>query len=151
VLPFLAGERSPGWAGDVRATISGMTLATTPLELLRASLEAVAYRFALIERRIRSQDDRPRRLIASGGALLHSPAWMQLIADVMGQPLTASAEPEATSRGAALLALESLGAVARLADLPAALGATYTPDPAHHQRYQAAIERQQQIYKLLIG
>ena len=23
VLPFLAGERSPGWAGDVRATISG--------------------------------------------------------------------------------------------------------------------------------
>src|SRR5204862_6512711 len=48
VLPFLAGERSPGWAGDVRATITGMGLNTTPIEILQAGLEAVAYRFALI-------------------------------------------------------------------------------------------------------
>ena len=48
VLPFLAGERSPGWAGDVRATISGLGLNTTPIEMLQAGLEAVAYRFALI-------------------------------------------------------------------------------------------------------
>lgn len=39
VLPFVAGERSPGWAGDVPASIHGMTLATTPLAILRASLE----------------------------------------------------------------------------------------------------------------
>jgi gluconokinase len=150
VLPFLAGERSPGWAGDARATISGLTLATTPVQILQASLEAVAYRFALIEQRICGQSDCAHRLIASGGALLSSPTWMQIIADTLGRPVVASAEPEATSRGVALLALRSLGALASLADAPAADGTTYEPDQARHERYREAIERQQELYEMLV-
>jgi gluconokinase len=150
VLPFLAGERSPGWAGDVKATITGLTLSTTPLEILRASLEAVAYRFALIEGRICGQAGCSHRLIASGGGLLNSPAWMQIMADVLGRPVVASAEPEATSRGVALLALEALGVLATLEDAPATDGAVYQPDQARHERYQDALARQQQLYDLLI-
>lgn len=150
VLPFLAGERSPGWAGDVRATIAGLTLGTTPLEILRASMEAVAYRFALIHERICGQGDCPHRLIASGGAALHSPAWMQIFADVLGRPVVASAEPEATSRGAALLALEALGALPAIDAAPPADGAVYEPDPSRHERYRSAIARQQRLYELLV-
>jgi gluconokinase len=150
ILPFLAGERSPGWAGDVRATISGIGLNTTPTEILQASLEAVAYRFALIEERICSQGDCPHRLVASGGALLHSPTWMQIVADVLGRPVVASAEPETTSRGAALLALESLGAIPTIEAIPAADGAIYEPDASRHAIYQAAVARQQQLYRQLI-
>ncbi len=166
VLPFFAGERSPGWAGDARATIHGLTLGTTPLQILRAALEAVAYRFALIaeglfEDRAASGDQRRPgvpspavrpdsvALVASGGALLASPAWMQIIADVLGRPLVASAETEATSRGAALLALEALGALPDLAAVPAATGAEYTPDPERHALYREAIERQRRLYALL--
>src|SRR5690349_2258288 len=131
MLPFLAGERSPGWAGDVRATITGLGLHTTPLEILRASLESVAYRFALIMERLEARDLRLQErleardlrleddshasslqpqasslkdqvpashFIASGGGLLSSPVWMQIMADVLGRPVVASAEPEATSR-----------------------------------------------------
>jgi gluconokinase len=151
ILPFLAGERSPGWAGDAKATIAGLTLSTTPIAIIRAGLEAVAYRFALIERRICDRDDYAHQLIASGGALLRSPAWLQIMADVLGRPVIASAEPEVTSRGVALLALEALGALPSLAAAPAADGALYRPDPAHHQRYQVAIARQQQLYDRLIG
>ena len=150
MLPFLAGERSPGWAGDVRATIAGLTLGTTPLEVLRASMEAVAYRFALIHERICGQGDRQHRLIASGAAALHSPAWMQIFADVLGRPVVASAEPEATSRGAALLALEALGALPAIDAAPPADGAVYEPDPSRHERYRSAIERQQRLYELLV-
>src|SRR3954471_23119588 len=67
VLPFLAGERSPGWAGDVRATITGLGLNTTPIEMLQAGLEAVAYRFALIFESLTTSD---AKIIASGGSLL---------------------------------------------------------------------------------
>jgi gluconokinase len=151
VLPFLAGERSPGWAGDARATISGLTLATTPIQILQAGLEAVAYRFAIIEERICGQGACPHRLIASGGALLSSPTWMQIIADALGRPVVASDEPEATSRGVALLALRSLGALAALDDAPAADGQVYEPDPARHARYHEAIERQQQLYEVLVA
>src|SRR5262245_45451856 len=48
VLPFLAGERSTGWNPNARAAIVGLSLHTTPLDIMRAGLEAVAYRFAKI-------------------------------------------------------------------------------------------------------
>jgi gluconokinase len=164
VLPFLAGERSPGWAGDVRATISGLGLNTTPIEILRAALEAVAYRFALICARLEARDvghaphhltqtptSQASTVIASGGALLSSPTWMQLIADTLGRPLVASAEPEATSRGVALLALEALGAIPSIESLPAADGDTYAANPDNYTIYQAAIARQRELYDSLIG
>ncbi|HEY3281786.1 MAG TPA: gluconokinase, partial [Armatimonadota bacterium] len=33
VLPFLAGERNPGWHGSARGTITGLSLHTTPAEI----------------------------------------------------------------------------------------------------------------------
>jgi gluconokinase len=150
VLPFFAGERSPGWADSARATIHGLSLATTPVAVLRASLEAVAYRFALIERRLCGQVSPAHRLIASGGSLLSSPAWMQICADVLGRVVVASAEPEATSRGAALLALHALGALGPIESAPAADGAMYEPDAGRHEIYEGAIARQQRLYDRLI-
>ena len=146
VLPFVAGERSPGWAGDVRATIHGLGTSTTPAEIVRACLEAIAYRFALIEQRLCDNPTCAHAIIGSGGALLSSPAWMQIIADVLNRPLIASEEYEATSRGIALLALEALGAMTSIDDLPAADGATYHPNPERHTIYMAAIARQQALY-----
>jgi len=166
VLPFLAGERSPGWAGDVRATITGLGLNTTPIEILQAGLEAVAYRFALIFDSLGTSNQQlsqagvsaaarsstpASRIIASGGSLLNSPTWMQIIANTLGHAILASDEPEATSRGAALLALESLGAIPALEALPATTGAIYEPDIAAHEIYLAAIERQRNLYRQLIG
>jgi gluconokinase len=151
LLPFLAGERSPGWAGDARAAINGMTLATTPIQILQAGLEAVAYRFALIARALISTDRQQEPLfIASGGALLSSPFWMQTIADVLGWPVVASKEAEATSRGVALLALRSIGAIGALDELPADDGAAYEPNTERHAIYREAVERQQELYASLI-
>ena len=150
VLPFFAGERSPDWAGNVRATIHGLTLATTSLEILQANLEAVAYRFAVIQERICGRADCTHRLIASGGALQRSPVWSQIFADVLGRPVVLSAEPEATSRGAALLALHALGHLPALEQIPTADGATYVPDAGRHAIYSAAVTRQRALYARLI-
>jgi len=135
----------------VQATLHGLTLATTPIAILRASLEAVAYRFAVIEQRICGRADCAHRLIASGSGLLRSPAWMQIFADVLGRPVVASAEPEATSRGAAVLALYALGALPSLESAQVADGPVYEPDRVRHAIYQAAIARQRWLYDRLIG
>ena len=42
-LPYLAGERTPLWRGDVRAVFSGLGLEHGPEEMARAVLEAVGY------------------------------------------------------------------------------------------------------------
>jgi gluconokinase len=151
VLPFLAGARSPDWAGNVPATLHGLTLATTPIAILRASLEAVAYRFAVIEQRLCGQAGCAHRLIASGRALLRSPAWTQIFADVLGRPVVASAEPEATSRGAAVLALVALGVLPSIEAAQVADGPVYEPDGARYALYQAAIARQRWLYDQLIS
>jgi gluconokinase len=150
-LPFIAGERSPGYAGDVRATIHGLSISTQPIEIARAMLEAVAYRFSIIANRIQSAlPPAPCSIIASGGGLLRRPAWLQIFADVLNRSVVASAEKEATSRGAALIVLRSIGAIKSFDELPADLGQTFEPHSDRHAIYLKARERQQKLYDLLI-
>ncbi len=141
VLPFIGGERAPGWNEAARGTFSGVSMHTDAVDLVQASLESIAYRFALIHGRIKAHlpADSHQTIIASGGALLQSPAWMQIMADVLGQPVVALEESELTSRGVALLALEALGEIERPSDLPPATGKIYEPDAIRHSVHQEAL------------
>jgi gluconokinase len=147
-LPFLAGERSPGWRADARATIAGLSLATGRLDIAGALLEAVALRLALVHERLAPLAAADHALIASGGALLRSRAWTRMLADAFGRPLTLSHEAEASSRGAALRVLEALGVPAPPA---APLGPTVLPDPGRHAAFRAARDRQQRLYDNVVG
>jgi gluconokinase len=144
VLPFLAGERAPGWRGHRRAVLAGLSLDTGPLDIVRAALEAVALRLALVYDLLAPHAAHDHGIVASGGAA-RSRAWSRILADALGRPVTLSREPEATSRGAALLALEALGVLPDLAVARAPLGDTVEPDPAAHARYRGALERQQRL------
>lgn len=150
VLPFLAGERSPGWAGYARATVHGLSLATTPLDILRAGLEAVAYRIALVFQLLAQLLPGHLQVVASGAALLNSPTWLQIMTDVLGRPVALSEVQEASGRGAALLALEALGVLADLEQAPDFISTVHQPDLDNHARYCAAVERQQALYMKLI-
>ncbi len=99
VLPFLAGERSPYWRADLRGAIAGLSLSTEPFDILHASLESVALRFREIYNLLVQRVGAPAEVIASGGALFHSPAWTQMMADTLGRAVTASTEQEALQPG----------------------------------------------------
>jgi gluconokinase len=151
VLPFWAGERSPGWAHDARGAVLGLRLHTRPVEIVRAALEAIALRFGELDRILLKTMPSGHEVVATGGALLHSPAWMQIMADVLGRPLLASAEPQGSSRGVALLALETLGLLGQpLEALLPETGRRFEPVAEHTARYQAAAERQRHLYDLLV-
>ena len=143
MLPFLAGERSPGWRSERRAAVTGLSLATSAVEIVRTGLEAVALRLAIVYELLTPLAAADHTIVASGGALLRSRAWTQIMADVLGRPLVVSGEEEATSRGGALLALESLGRPASSTVSP--LGETIAPDLARHARYREARARQCQL------
>ncbi|HLV81715.1 MAG TPA: gluconokinase, partial [Chthonomonadaceae bacterium] len=148
-LPFLAGERSPGWNPDAHAALTGMNLDTRPIDILAAALEAVALQFAQAAQQLAALFPQARQIVASGGALGHSPAWAQMFADAIGQPVTLAAEPEASARGAALLALESSGQISSAGEVEARLGRVFTPDPSRHARYLDLLARQQRLYAQL--
>jgi gluconokinase len=150
VLPFLAGERSVGWVATARAAVVGLSRATQPMDVLRAGLETVAYRFALIHERLREACPDLREVVATGGALLASPAWTGIMADVLGVALTPSTEVEGSSRGAALLASEALGFIPSLEAVPARTGPVIEPDPTRHARYRVGLARHRALYDLLL-
>ncbi len=151
VLPFWGGERSTGWADDARGAVVGLRLHTRPVDILRACQEAVALRFGELDRILHQAMPGVGEIIATGGALLHSPTWMQTLADVLDRPVLASAEAEASSRGASLVALETLGLLARpLEKLRPATRGRFEPVPAHTARYRAAAERQRHLYDALV-
>jgi gluconokinase len=151
-LPFLAGERGPGWAEGASGIVAGLSMVTRPVEILRAAMEAVALRFALIAERLDEafpEERGGRKIIATGGGLLSSPAWTGIMADALGKPVTASAVSEASSRGAALLALEALGGPP-IEEAGAPLGETQEPDLSRHQVYREALDRQRKLYDAMV-
>jgi gluconokinase len=149
VLPFLAGERGPGWHAEARGAIIGLSLHTTPAEIMRAAEEAIAYRFGLIYDLLAPALPPTRHVIASGAALLNVEGWTAMLADVLGEPVTASGEQEASSRGTALLALQALGLLDP-AQSPARMGDTFVPDPQRHAIYRRAMQRQQEMYGAIV-
>lgn len=150
VLPFFSGERSTGWYGDARAAFTGLSLSSDPIEILRASLEAVCYRFAAIYERLKAELSGDARIIASGGGILNSRVWTQMMADVIGVPVVASAVSEASSRGAAMLAMEAFGQIKSLGDLETPLGEVFEPDEKNHKLYLRGREKQEKLYETLI-
>ncbi len=149
-LPLLAGERGPGWADEANGTIAGLSMSNTPVEILRAAMEAVALRFALIAEIIEEASPGEKEVVATGGGLLHSPTWIGIMADALGKPVTTSGIQEASSRGAALLALERLGEL-EIEGVEAPLGETFEPDPGRHEIYREALARQRRLYEAVLG
>jgi gluconokinase len=140
ILPFLAGERAPGWNDAARAVFMGMTFDTAPEHLIRAGLEAIACRFAQVARRLAPLVAPDTVYVASGAAITSSPTWLQIMADVLNATVYPT-EAETTIRGAVFLATGEAH--------PPTLGPAYTPDPARHAIYQTAMARQQELYERL--
>src|SRR6266849_4508728 len=150
VLPFWSGERATGWSAAARGAIIGLTASTKPIDILRAAMEAVSYRFALLARAL--DTIAPNAVVvASGNALLASRAWAQMIADVVGRRIELSCTREASCRGAALLALETIGTIGSIETVQSGSGEYFEPDLTRHEVYARAIERQQAVYERLIS
>ena len=150
ILPFLAGERAPLWNGDARFALAGASLGTDPLTIMRAVLEGAALRFAAIGKLLLELAP-DAQIIFSGGVLEGIPPLQSILCDAIGAPLTGSREHEASARGAALLALEHLGAVEDAAKVPFERGEHLEPDAANHRIYARALERQNALYGKMYG
>jgi gluconokinase len=142
-LTFLGGERSIGWDPDAKGTIDGLTFDTTSRDIRQAALEGVAFRFSAIADLLPELEE----IVATGGGLLSDPRWIQIMADVLARPVTASTVEEGSLRGAAVATLECLGHEA--AEAP--LGEVFHPRPDRADAYRSARERQQRLYEELHG
>ena len=148
ILPFWSGERSTGWSADARGGIFGLRQQTRPVEIVRAALESIAYRFALIARDLDPIAPNAT-IVASGNGLRASPVWSQIIADVLGRPLLFGGSAESSMRGAALLALEAVGKIGTIEEDSISVEQVFEPDMSRHARYSHGLARQEELYRRL--
>jgi gluconokinase len=74
---------------------------------------------------------------------------MQMMADAMGRKVVVGGPKEASSRGAAVFALETLD-LAKAEHLTPGQGRTFTPNKASTMAYKKAERRQEALYEALI-
>ncbi|MFJ7340044.1 FGGY family carbohydrate kinase [Streptomyces sp. NPDC101110] len=105
VLPYFApsGERAPFVEPRLRAELTGVCLESTKGDLVRATCEGIGY----AARHCLDAAGLTGSLAVCGGGT-RSPAWMRLLADVLGRPLRV-VEGEVGARGAVLAAAERYG------------------------------------------
>jgi len=147
-LPYLQGERTPHRDPYARGVLFGVTPRHGRGHVARAVLEGVTYGLRDSVEIIRAAGVRIDAVYLTGGGA-RSPLWRQIVADVLGLPLTVAQEREGPAFGAALLAAVGTGHYASLAEASAATltsVATATPDPARQRAYAAAYAEFRALY-----
>ncbi|MFM9977090.1 MAG: glycerol kinase GlpK [Sphingomonadaceae bacterium] len=104
VIPAFVGLGAPHWRPDLRGSVHGLTLDTTAADLVRATLESIAFQTRdLTDAMAADGAPRPAALRIDGGMAQN--AWFaQFLADVLETPVEVPPSHETTAIGAAMLA-----------------------------------------------
>ncbi|WP_306329153.1 FGGY family carbohydrate kinase [Streptomyces venezuelae] len=109
-VPALAGLAAPWWRGDVRGSLTGLGLDTTPGHLVRALCEGIAAQVVELASAVAADRGAPLTSLRADGGLTRSALLMQTQADLLQLPVEVASLPDATALG--------VGAVARLGHAP---------------------------------
>ena len=108
-VPALAGLGAPHWDDAATGTITGMTHATTPAHLARATFEAIACQVVDVLTAMEQDTGHPLQSLSADGGASSNPFLMQLQADLLGRPVLCPAMEELSALGAAAMAFQALG------------------------------------------
>lgn len=147
-LPYLSGERTPWMDSRVRGAWIGMGPDSDAGDLMRSAFFGVAFAIragldALLDHGVSITG-----LRLAGGGSVYRP-WQQLLMDVLQQPLSAVACPNASARGAAILGGMAAGHW-QAADLTA-LAPKCEPLGSPEHVYEEAYQRFRDLYGRLAG
>jgi xylulokinase len=150
-LPYLNGELQPINDGHARGVFFGLNLGTGPAQLVRATMEGVAYAIAHnlhIARQIGMHIDR----IRATGTPARNALWCQVIADVTGHGVEVIPNHGGAPLGDALLCAAALGLIDDPIPIARALNRdseVFTPNPAAHATYANLFEIFRALYPAL--
>lgn len=148
-LPFLYGERCPGWRDDRPAALPDLTGAHTGQDIYYGMMQGVLFNLYQCYRILCGLNGGEPETIQLSGGILRSPLWTQMCCDVFGRDMSCPDMEQASMMGAAALALEAGGELASNQDLPQSAARTVAFRPEAHQRYLRAFEEYLDWYQRL--
>ncbi|WP_376796323.1 FGGY-family carbohydrate kinase [Thermogemmatispora sp.] len=150
VLPYFLGEKTPVFDPLARGVFAGVMLHHRRAHLYRAILEAVCYGFAHHLALLREAGRPIRRVYAADGGS-RSALWMQIAADVVGEPVTLVAGEAASALGVAYVAAMGVGLFANWDEIARFIrrGPTYSPRAEQAAVYLRGFRLYRDLYRRL--
>jgi len=152
-LDWFNGNRSILADADLSGAVFGLTLHSSPAEIYRALLEAIAFGNRRIIDNFTENGLDISEIVAVGGIAERSPLTMQLIADTSGLTVHVPSWREIPARGSALFGAVAAGVYE---DIDAAIAATrpsssrtYQPEPAAKEVYDRVYAIYRTLYEKL--
>jgi len=109
-VDWFNGCRTPLMDGALTGAFTGLALHHTPAHVFRSVLEASACGLRWIVDTLREGGVPVRRFVASGGLPHHSPLFLQMCADVLGEKIALPPSKQGPALGAAILGALAAGA-----------------------------------------
>ena len=138
VLDWHSGNRSVLVDHELSGLVVGLTLATRPEDVYRATLESTAFGTRKIIESFEAAGLPVTELVVAGG-LLKNRFLMQIYADVTRRPLSLLASPQGPALGSAIHAAVAAGAYPDVYAASEAMGrkqeAAFLPDPKRAAAY----------------
>ncbi len=107
-LPFLFGERCPGWNDDRRGGFFQLKPCHGIKELYQGLQMGILYNLYQCYEVLCRENGEPEQIIVSGG-ISNSDRWLQMLADIFRKDIFVANYPNASSMGAVALALHACG------------------------------------------
>lgn len=138
-LPFLFGERCPGWDDERVAAFCDVKPHHNNYDLYHAVHEGVLFNLYQCYGVLTALNGVPKKIKLSGG-ILNSPYWMQMCVDIFGTTMEIDTAKHSSMIGAVVIGMERLGLVAGLSDIEVQTAREISPDPdkapMYNERYR---------------
>lgn len=145
-LPFLFGERSPGWDDNRRALFSGILPEHNSYDYYYGVQEGVLFTIYQCYLKLCGLNGQPDRIKISGG-ILNSRRWLQMCADILNKELTIDSFKHSSMIGALALALEFNGFKVDPSFYGRADAEIVVPEPKMHERLMERFKKYMDQYE----
>jgi len=116
LVPAFTGLGAPYWDANTRGLLTGITRDTSPKEIIRATIEAVAYQTYDLFEAMKHDGLRPKIVKVDGGMVMNS--WFsQFLSDIVNVKVLRPKVQETTALGAAFMAGLQIGIYKSLKDI----------------------------------
>lgn len=149
-LPFIFGERAPGWDEERSGGFVGVRSHHSEAHLYKAVLEGILFALYHSYLKLSAIAGVPREIRFSGG-ILKSKYWTNMAASLWGLPLSTTGTVHESTLGAAILALQACGVIASVGDFAPPIVGTIEGDQGAHCLYQERFKRYLELYYSLKG
>lgn len=145
-LPFLAGERCPGWDDTKRAMLFEMRIDHDLYDLYYSALEGVLFNLKQCYEITLPIVGQPPKWISISGGIEKSPFWLRMAASIFGLPVHTDGLLHASLVGAAYMGLKAAGEIASVKDIKPTFNSRYEPDASKRAYYERRYARYLKYY-----